>query len=268
MCGDIGTSPLHAVKECFSPTHGSAVTQENVLGVLSLFGWALILVIVLEYLSFVMRADNRGEGGTFALLALMDPKKAERARGGAALVLLGIFGASLLSGEGMITPAISVLGAVEGLKEATDVFEPYVVYISVGIIVALFLIQKRGTGSVGAIFGPMMLVWFVTIIATAEPWIANARARRSARAQLAHQRHELRPRPRDAHHHGPPRHGSLTQGALRVPEPERASGERVLPDTAEPGGRAGYPDRAVTRRARRTRGGPRPDKVPTSPNHR
>ncbi len=169
--GDIGTSPLYAVKECFAPKHGSPVTHDNVLGVLSLFVWALVLVIVLKYLSFVMRADNRGEGGTFALLALIDPKTAERTRRGTALILLGIFGASLLSGEGMITPAISVLGAVEGLKEATDVFEPYVVYISVGIIVALFLIQKRGTGGVGAIFGPTMLVWFATIIAIAVPWI-------------------------------------------------------------------------------------------------
>jgi KUP system potassium uptake protein len=171
--GDIGTSPLYAVKECFAPPHGAAVTHENVLGVMSLFVWALTLVIVIKYLTFVMRADNGGEGGTFALIALIDPKKAEKTKRGTALILLGLFGAALLSGEGIITPAISVLGAVEGLKEATDVFEPYVVYISIGVIVGLFLIQKRGTGGVGAIFGPAMLVWFFTISAIAVPWIVR-----------------------------------------------------------------------------------------------
>lgn len=189
--GDIGTSPLYAVKECFAEpekpeahadpaaleaynhalSHMLAITPDNVLGILSLFFWALTLVIVVKYLSFVMRADNAGEGGTFALIALLDPKKIEKKKLGAALILLGLFGASLLSGEGIITPAISVLSAVEGLKEATDVFKPYVVYISVAIIVALFAIQKRGTGGVGAIFGPTMLVWFATIVAIAVPWI-------------------------------------------------------------------------------------------------
>lgn len=171
--GDIGTSPLYAVKECFEPPHGSAVTHDNVLGIMSLFVWALTLVIVVKYLSFVMRADNAGEGGTFALIALLEPKKAEKTRRGIALILLGLYGASLLSGEGIITPAISVLGAVEGLKEATGVFEPYVVYISIAIIVGLFLIQKRGTGGVGAVFGPAMLVWFFTISAIAVPWIVK-----------------------------------------------------------------------------------------------
>jgi KUP system potassium uptake protein len=171
--GDIGTSPLYAVKECFAEPHGSAVTRENVLGVMSLFVWALTLVIVVKYLTFVMRADNRGEGGTFALVALIEPKKAETTRRGAILILLGLFGASLLAGEGIITPAISVLGAVEGLKEATDAVEPYVVYISIAIIVGLFVIQRRGTGGVGAIFGPAMLVWFGTISAIAIPWIVK-----------------------------------------------------------------------------------------------
>ena len=169
--GDIGTSPLYAMRECFSAEHGTKVTHDNVLGILSLFFWALTLVIVVKYLSFVMRADNGGEGGTFALIALLDPKQIEKKRSGVVLVLLGLFGAALLSGEGIITPAISVLGAVEGLKEATDRFEPYVVYISVGIIVGLFLIQKRGTGGVGAIFGPAMLVWFGTISVLGLRWI-------------------------------------------------------------------------------------------------
>jgi KUP system potassium uptake protein len=169
--GDIGTSPLYAMRECFSQPHGTVVTHDNVLGILSLFFWALTLVIVVKYLSFVMRADNKGEGGTFALLALLDPNKIEKKRSGVVLVLLGLFGASLLSGEGIITPAISVLGAVEGLKEATDKFEPYVVYISIGIIIGLFMIQKRGTGGVGAIFGPMMLVWFATLAILGIKWI-------------------------------------------------------------------------------------------------
>jgi KUP system potassium uptake protein len=171
--GDIGTSPLYAMKECFAAPHGTAVTEHNVLGVLSLFFWALTLVIVVKYLTFVMRADNEGEGGTFALIALLDPKRAERTRSGMLLVLLGLFGASLLSGEGIITPAVSVLGAVEGLKEATDAFEPFIVPLSVAIIVALFMIQKRGTGGVGAIFGPAMLLWFATISAIGIRWIVK-----------------------------------------------------------------------------------------------
>jgi KUP system potassium uptake protein len=169
--GDIGTSPLYAMKECFDERHGLAVTQANIFGVLSLFFWALTLVIVVKYLTFVMRADNEGEGGTFALLALLQPKKREKTIGGVILVMLGLFGASLLSGEGVITPAISVLGAVEGLKEATDAFEPYVVLIAVVIIVALFLIQKRGTGRGGAVFGPTMLVWFGVIAVIGVRWI-------------------------------------------------------------------------------------------------
>ena len=138
---------------------------------LSLFVWSLTLVIVIKYLTFVMRADNAGEGGTFALIALLDPKTVEKTKRGVLLVILGLFGASLLSGEGIITPAISVLSAVEGLKEATHVFEPYVVPISIGVIVGLFAIQRRGTGGVGAIFGPAMLLWFLTISAIAVPWI-------------------------------------------------------------------------------------------------
>jgi KUP system potassium uptake protein len=169
--GDIGTSPLYAMKECFTLPHGTTVTEANVLGILSLFFWALTLVIVVKYLTFVMRADNKGEGGTFALIALLDPRKAEKTRGGMLLILLGLFGASLLSGEGIITPAVSVLGAVEGLKEATLAFEPFIVPLSVAIIIGLFMIQRRGTGGVGAIFGPAMLIWFATISALGIRWI-------------------------------------------------------------------------------------------------
>jgi KUP system potassium uptake protein len=171
--GDIGTSPLYAMRECFAKPHGMDVTHGNVLGVLSLFFWALTLVIVIKYLTFVMRADNEGEGGTFALIALLEPKMIQKTRSGVVLIMLGLFGASLLSGEGIITPAISVLSAVEGLKEITDTFEPYVVYIAVGIIVGLFLIQKRGTGGVGAIFGPAMLLWFGTIAVIGLRWIVR-----------------------------------------------------------------------------------------------
>ncbi len=174
--GDIGTSPLYAMRECFSPTHGTAVTHDNVLGILSLFFWALTLVIVVKYLTFVLRAGNAGEGGTFALIALLDPRQLEKTRSGVVLLMLGLFGAALLCGEGIITPAVSVLGAVEGLTEAIDpakreAFRPYVADLSVAIIVGLFVVQKRGTGRLGAVFGPLMLVWFVTIGALGARWI-------------------------------------------------------------------------------------------------
>ena len=171
--GDIGTSPLYAMKECFVGEHATAIDQGSVLGILSLFFWALTLVIVVKYLSFVMRADNEGEGGTFALIALLDPRKIEGTRRGVLLVLLGLFGASLLSGEGIITPAISVLGAVEGLGEATHALDHYVPWISIVIIVGLFLLQKRGTGGVGAVFGPAMMVWFGTIALIGVRWIVR-----------------------------------------------------------------------------------------------
>ncbi|MCA9585847.1 MAG: potassium transporter Kup [Myxococcales bacterium] len=168
--GDIGTSPLYAMRECFAEEHGMEVNAENVLGILSLFVWSLTLVIVLKYLTFVLRADNKGEGGTFALLALLDANKAKK-RGALVLLFLGLYGASLLSGEGIITPAISVLGAVEGLKEATTAFEPFILPISLAIIIGLFAVQRRGTGGIGAIFGPAMLIWFGSISAAAIPWI-------------------------------------------------------------------------------------------------
>jgi KUP system potassium uptake protein len=167
--GDIGTSPLYSVKECFSPEHGIVVSQANVLGILSLFFWSLTLVVVVKYLSFVMRADNGGEGGILALLALVMPKSQPGRT--ALLVLLGLFGAALLYGDGVITPAISVLSAVEGLEVATSTFKPVVVPLTLVILVALFLLQKRGTEGVGRIFGPAMVVWFLTLTATGLPWI-------------------------------------------------------------------------------------------------
>jgi KUP system potassium uptake protein len=157
--GDIGTSPLYALKECFGSQFGIAPTPENVLGVLSLFFWALTLVIVVKYLTFIMRADNHGEGGILALLALlrMDAVRAS------ALVSLGLIGAALLYGDGVITPAISVLSAMEGLSVATPTLEPFVVPLTVLILGALFFVQRRGTAGVGAVFGPATLVWFVAI---------------------------------------------------------------------------------------------------------
>nr|WP_153869430.1 MULTISPECIES: potassium transporter Kup [Myxococcaceae] len=164
--GDIGTSPLYALRECFHGPHAIVATPTNILGVLSLVFWSLIIVISVKYIVFVMRADNRGEGGILALmsLAMQRPGQA-RARGATrpVLVLLGLLGASLLFGEGVITPAISVLSAVEGLSVATHAFEPYVVPVALLILVGFFLLQQRGTGGIGAIFGPLMLVWFVSL---------------------------------------------------------------------------------------------------------
>jgi KUP system potassium uptake protein len=161
--GDIGTSPLYALRECFHGPHGIAPTPGNVLGVLSLVFWSLVIVISIKYLVFVMRADNRGEGGILALISLIrQPRPGSRGVRWL-LVLLGIFGAALLYGDGIITPAISVLSAVEGLRIATPVFEGFVEPITIVILIGLFLIQKRGTGRVGAIFGPAMLVWFVCL---------------------------------------------------------------------------------------------------------
>jgi len=171
--GDIGTSPLYALRECFHGTHGIAPTRENVLGVLSLIFWSLTLIISVKYLIFVMRADNKGEGGILALMALVSQHPLAKAGSRAALIGLGLFGAALLYGDGMITPAISVLGAVEGLNVATKVFEPFVVPVTIAILLALFLIQSRGTKKVGAMFGPVMVLWFVSIAALGIPWIVR-----------------------------------------------------------------------------------------------
>jgi KUP system potassium uptake protein len=160
--GDIGTSPLYALKECFTGKHGVEPTTDNVLGVLSLVFWAMTFVVTFKYLSFVMRADNRGEGGILALQALVSRKDPNR-RGRKVLLVLGIFGAALLYGDGIITPAISVLSAVEGVTVAAPVLTPLVVPLTVLILAGLFLIQRGGTARVGAIFGPVMLLWFTVI---------------------------------------------------------------------------------------------------------
>lgn len=162
--GDIGTSPLYALRECFFGPHAAvAPTTENVLGVLSLIFWSLIIVISIKYLVFVMRADNRGEGGILALMSLVRPDGSPMRKIGW-VVILGLFGAALLYGDGMITPAISVLSAVEGLRIATPISQQSVILITTMILIALFLFQRRGTAGVGAIFGPITLLWFVTLI--------------------------------------------------------------------------------------------------------
>ncbi|MFL6196254.1 MAG: potassium transporter Kup [Thermoanaerobaculia bacterium] len=172
--GDIGTSPLYALRECFHGEHGIAPTHDNVLGVLSLVFWSLIVTISIKYLVFVMRADNRGEGGILALMSLVPHDIRERALERRwLLVALGLFGAALLYGDGMITPAISVLSAVEGLEVATPFFNPYVVPITLVILLFLFLIQRRGTAGIGALFGPVMIVWFLVLAGFGVAWVAR-----------------------------------------------------------------------------------------------
>ena len=162
--GDIGTSPLYALKECVSPEHGFVQNRSDLLGVLSLIFWSLMLVVTFKYLMFVMRAHNRGEGGIFALLALM-PERMRSPDGVriGGIALLALLGAALLCGEGVITPAISVLSAVEGLEVATPAFRSAVVPITCALLVGLFAIQRYGTGAVGRCFGPIMLLWFGTL---------------------------------------------------------------------------------------------------------
>ena len=163
--GDIGTSPLYALRSCFTGPTGITASHENVLGVLSLIFWALALIVSVKYIAFVLRADNRGEGGILALMALAFPER-DRTNGTRAVwlfTILGIFGAALLYGDGLITPAITVLGAVEGLEIATPFFKSYTVPLAVVILVALFSVQRVGTGGVGRVFGWVMLAWFAAI---------------------------------------------------------------------------------------------------------
>jgi KUP system potassium uptake protein len=163
--GDIGTSPLYTMRETFSPEYGMAPNAANVYGILCLVFWSLALVVVFKYLVFILRADNRGEGGVLAMLALLLQKqqRTEDQRRRRILIILGVFGTALLFGDGVITPAISVLGAVEGLEVATPQLQPFVVGITLAILLVLFLVQKRGTAGVGKAFGPVTLVWFLTI---------------------------------------------------------------------------------------------------------
>jgi KUP system potassium uptake protein len=168
--GDIGTSPLYAIRECFHGSHSVPPTEANVLGVLSLIVYSLLMVVSVKYIAVVLRADNQGEGGILALTALL-PRRTEENRGGRSiaqparpvLVGIGIFGAALLYGDGMITPAITVLGATEGLEVATPLFAPFVVPISVAILVGVFAVQRFGTHRIGRLYGPIMVLWFVAL---------------------------------------------------------------------------------------------------------
>jgi KUP system potassium uptake protein len=185
--GDIGTSPLYALKECVNPPHGVTPAPENIYGLLSLVFWAITLVVSIKYILYVMRADNNGEGGVLALMALAarvgqskthaHGRKSKRSnwhevkRSKYFLITLGLFGSALLYGDGVITPAISVLSAVEGLEVATHAFTPIVAPLTCIILVVLFWVQKRGTAGIGAVFGPVTLLWFIAITATGLPWI-------------------------------------------------------------------------------------------------
>jgi KUP system potassium uptake protein len=162
--GDIGTSPLYALKECINPAHGFARTPADLLGILSLIFWSLTMVVTFKYVTLVLRADNRGEGGIFAMLALLPARySAPRSARIGWISCLVMIGAALLYGEGVITPAISVLSAVEGLEVAAPQLEPLVVPVTIAILIGLFAIQKHGTGTVAKFFGPVMAVWFLTI---------------------------------------------------------------------------------------------------------
>ena len=158
--GDIGTSPLYTMKEVFNPDHGVPLDAPNIIGAVSVIIWALMVVVTLKYVILILRADNRGEGGIMALTALAAAGTPARRT---LLLLTGVLGAALFYGDSVITPAISVLGAVEGLESITPAFKPFVVPISVVVIVGLFMVQRFGTGAVGKLFGPIITVWFVVL---------------------------------------------------------------------------------------------------------
>ena len=163
--GDIGTSPLYALRECFHASHGLSVTLPTIIGLLSLIIWALLLVVTVKYILFVMQADNQGEGGTLSLMALGQHHREESAfplRIGP-VIALGLLGASLVYSDGIITPAISVLSAVEGIEVETTAYQPYTLPIAIAVLLAFFAVQSHGTGRLGTWFGPIMLLWFVTL---------------------------------------------------------------------------------------------------------
>lgn len=172
--GDIGTSPLYSLKEAFSPAHGIPLTQSSILGVISLLFWAIILVVGIKYVLFVMRADNNGEGGVLALMALSLRPLNPKSRITGLMMALGIFGACMFYGDAVITPAISVMSAVEGLEVAAPQLSHLVLPITIVILIALFWIQRHGTAMVGKLFGPIMVLWFVTIAVLGVYHIARA----------------------------------------------------------------------------------------------
>ncbi len=172
--GDIGTSPIYALREAFHGHDAVSTNANSLMGILSLILWSLLIVISAKYLLYVMRAGNKGEGGIIALVALINPWRASPGSSRHILMITGLFGACLLYGDGTITPAISVLSAIEGLETLTPAFKPFVVPITVGILVALFLLQQRGTGGIGKLFGPVMLVWFAVLAALGVSGIVQA----------------------------------------------------------------------------------------------
>jgi len=161
--GDIGTSPLYAVKETFNPSHGIPLTIDSILGGISTMFWALMIVVSLKYVTLVMRANNKGEGGTMALLALASSSVPAGSRWRTPIIFAGLMGAALFFGEAVLTPAISVLSAVEGLEIATTAFKPYVLPITIGVLIALFVFQRHGTATVGKLFAPVILLWFLVL---------------------------------------------------------------------------------------------------------
>lgn len=161
--GDIGTSPLYTMKEVFSKGHGLVLNQSNLLGVVSLIVWGLTLIVSLKYVTLILRANNRGEGGIMALMALAMSSVTPRSRWHYPLMLIRLAGTALFFGDGVITPAISVLSAIEGLEVATPAFQPYVIPLTVAVLVVLYLFQRKGTGGIGKWFGPIMLAWFVAL---------------------------------------------------------------------------------------------------------
>ncbi len=161
--GDIGTSPLYAMKEVFSKEHGLTLNETNLFGVVSLIVWGLTIIVSLKYVTLILRANNRGEGGIMALTALALSSVTQKSRWYYPVLLLGMIGAAMFYGDGVITPAISVLSAIEGLEVATPAFKPYVVPLTVAVLVALYMLQYRGTAGIGKWFGPIVLVWFTTL---------------------------------------------------------------------------------------------------------
>ncbi|OIN01319.1 potassium transporter Kup [Polynucleobacter sp. QLW-P1DATA-2] len=161
--GDIGTSPLYALKVCFDPQNGIPMTPDSIFGVISMIFWSFILVVSLKYLLFVMRANNHGEGGILSLMALALRTAKTNSKRSIVIMIVGVLGACLFYGDAVITPAISVLSAIEGTTVVSDSFIPYVLPITIGILLCLFLFEKKGTSVVGALFGPVMLVWFASL---------------------------------------------------------------------------------------------------------
>ncbi|MGA8240401.1 MAG: KUP/HAK/KT family potassium transporter, partial [Desulfobacterales bacterium] len=171
--GDIATSPIYAIRECFHGEYGIEVSHANVMGILSLMFWALIMIVGLKYLIFVFRANNHGEGGVIALTALIRGPNRPGNRRESGIITLGLFAACILYGDGMITPAISVLSAVEGIGVVTPVFDPYVIPITIAILIGLFLIQRHGTARVGGLFGPVILIWLCFLAVTGAVQVAH-----------------------------------------------------------------------------------------------